>query len=65
MDRPRVTYTPCSEVTPEGQLNVLANVYRFILDCNAKKLGTEPAPESDGHDDHEMFRQEAKEAGMT
>ena len=60
-----MTYTPCSGARPEGELNVLANVYRFILDCNAKKLATEPAPESDGHDDHEMFRQGAKEANMT
>jgi hypothetical protein len=42
-------------------LEVLANVYRFILNCKAKKSATE----SDGHDDHEMFRQGAKEANMT
>ena len=41
MDRPRVTYTPRSDATPEGELNVLANVYRFILDCHAKKMAAE------------------------
>ena len=62
MDRPRVTYAPCSDATPEGELDVLAKVYRFILDCNARKLATEP----DGHDDHETFgRQGAKEASMS
>ena len=65
MDKPHISYQPRADATPKGEVNVLANVYRFILNCNAKKLGTEPAPESDGHDDHEMFRQEAKEAGMT
>jgi excisionase family DNA binding protein len=29
--------------TPEAaELNVLANVYRFILDCHAKKMAAEP-----------------------
>jgi hypothetical protein len=51
MDRPRVTYTPRSDATPEGELNMLANVYRFILDCHAKKMAVEPAPEPDGRDD--------------
>lgn len=32
-----VTYTPRPDATPEGELNALASVYRFILDCNAKK----------------------------
>ncbi len=42
MDRPRVTYTPRSDATPETELNVLANVYRFILDSHAKKMAAEP-----------------------
>jgi hypothetical protein len=40
--RPCITYAPRSEATPEAELNVLANVYRFILDCHAKKMATEP-----------------------
>ena len=29
---PRVTYTPCPDASPEGELTALANVYRFLLD---------------------------------
>ena len=37
MDSPRITYTSRPDATPEAELNVLADVYRFILDCHAKK----------------------------
>ena len=37
MDSPRITYTSRPDATPEAELNVLANVYRFILGCHAKK----------------------------
>jgi hypothetical protein len=50
MDSPRMTYTPRPDATPEAEVNVLANVYRFILDCLAKKEAAEPAPEPDGRD---------------
>jgi hypothetical protein len=50
VDKPSVTYTPRPDATPEAEVNVLANVYRFILDCHAKKMAAEPAPEPDGHD---------------
>ena len=46
MDSPRMTYTPRPDATPEAEVNVLANVYRFILDCLAKKEAAEP----DGRD---------------
>lgn len=58
---PRIVYTLRPDATPEGELNVLANVYRFILDCNAKKL----APEPDGHDDQEMSRSEGGQHDLT
>jgi hypothetical protein len=45
-----VTYTPRPDATPEAEVNVLANVYRFTLDCHAKKEAAEPAPEPDGRD---------------
>jgi hypothetical protein len=35
--RASVLYEPRSDTTPEAELNALANVYRFILDCHAKK----------------------------
>ena len=50
MDSPRITYTSRPGATAEAELNVLANVYRFILDCHAKKMAAEPAPEPDGRD---------------
>jgi hypothetical protein len=56
MDRPRVTYTPRSDATPEGELNRLANVYRFILDCHAKKMAAEPALAPDSRNDAAIVR---------
>ena len=47
MDGARITYALRSDATPEAELNVLANVYHFILDCHAKKKAVEPAPEPD------------------
>ena len=47
MDSPRITYALRSDATAEAELDVLANVYRFILDCHAKKKAVEPAPEPD------------------
>jgi hypothetical protein len=53
MSSPRITYTSRPDATPEAELNVLANVYRFILDCNANKKaapasGPDDAKESNG-----------------
>jgi hypothetical protein len=45
-----MTYTSRPDTAPETEVNVLANVYRFILDSRAKKMAAEPAPEPDGHD---------------
>ncbi len=43
MNSPRITYTSRPDATPQVELNVLANVYRFILDCHAKqKKAAEP-----------------------
>jgi hypothetical protein len=45
-----VVYEPRPDATLEAEVNVLANVYRFILDCHAKKMAAEPTPEPDGSD---------------
>ena len=37
MSAPRITYVPRLNATQEAELNVLASVYRFILDHRAKK----------------------------
>jgi hypothetical protein len=50
MNSTHITYTSRPDATPEAELAVLANVYRFILDRRAKKMAAEPAPEPDGHD---------------
>ena len=51
MSNPPIVYTPCLGATPEGELNALASVYRFILDCHAKKMAAEPTPEPDTRDE--------------
>ena len=43
MDRPSITYALRTDTTQEAEISTLANVYRFVLDCHAKK---EAAPES-------------------
>jgi hypothetical protein len=41
MDSPRLTYTPHPDATPEAQLKVLANVYRYVLlDSQTNKGGS-------------------------
>jgi hypothetical protein len=37
MSNPLITYTPRPDVSSEGELNALTTVYRFILNCHAKK----------------------------
>lgn len=45
---PRISYTPRSDATPEGEIAALASVYRLILGCHAKKKGTRPGAPDDG-----------------
>jgi hypothetical protein len=43
---PRISYAPRPDVTSEGEKWALAAVYKFVLDCNAKKKGgTRTAPD--------------------
>jgi hypothetical protein len=42
-----MTYSSRPDTTPGAEVNVLANVYRFILDSRAKKMAAEPTPEPD------------------
>jgi hypothetical protein len=37
MSSPRIAYSPRPDATPEAELSALTNVYRYILDCHAKK----------------------------
>ena len=40
-DAPHLIYTQRADTTAETELNALAAVYRFILDCHAKKVAAE------------------------
>jgi hypothetical protein len=39
MDSPRIIYTPRPDATPESEATALGAVYKFVLDCHAKKKG--------------------------
>jgi hypothetical protein len=52
MSNTRIASTPRSDATPETELNALASVYRYILDCHAKKK----AARSGGPDDVTKFK---------
>jgi len=54
--KPTVKYTPRLDATPKAELDALANVYRYILDCRAKTRVTEPASDSDSSNDAAMVR---------
>lgn len=44
-----VIYSPRSDATPGAELTALAVVYKFVLDCHAKKRGR--LPDKSGPDD--------------
>jgi hypothetical protein len=48
MDRVRSTYFPLPDITPEAELTTLANIYKFVLDCHAKKEAARPGDPDDG-----------------
>ena len=37
MPEPIIAYAPRPDATPEAETYALANIYRFVLDCRAKK----------------------------
>jgi hypothetical protein len=43
----RVVYISYSEATAAGELNTLAFVYRFVLDCYASKEAAQPGRPDD------------------
>jgi hypothetical protein len=47
MNSPRIAYAPRPDATPEGELNALANIYRFVLDSHVKKEATRPGSPDD------------------
>ena len=47
MSSPNVRYKPRPEATPEVAVDALSNVYRFILNCRAKKKAARPGGPDD------------------
>jgi hypothetical protein len=48
VDKPLLTYASSADASPEIELSTLANVYRFVLDCHAKKeAATSPVSRPD------------------
>ena len=43
MSEPRISYSVSLDTSPEAEAPVLCAVYKFVLDCHAKK---EAAPEN-------------------
>ena len=50
MSSPRIVYTPHPDATPESGVATLAGVYRFVLDCHAKKKATRPGGPDDAEE---------------
>jgi hypothetical protein len=44
----RVHYIARPDATPERELEALAAVYRFVLDCHKKRKEAAPASRADG-----------------
>ncbi len=49
MNNPCISYTPRPDTTPEGEVTLLTNVYKFILACHAKK-NADGVTSTDGDD---------------
>jgi hypothetical protein len=47
-----IAYRPRPDATPEGELGVLAAVYRFVLDCGEARRAEETRKAA-GHSDRE------------
>jgi hypothetical protein len=43
----QILYTPRRDITPDGELNALAAVYKCILDCRRKQEGGPPTAPDD------------------
>ena len=62
MSNPQITYTPHREVSPESELDVLANIYAYLIRTHDSKRTAEPAQPCAGDTTSSTRR---KEAGMT
>ena len=47
MPKSTVTYAPRATATSEAEICARSNVYRFVLDCHARKEATRPGSPED------------------
>ena len=61
MSSARITYSLRPDTTPEAEVNVLANCYRFILfGGNASKQEAAESTQPDGREDHKKLAAEQR-----
>ena len=67
-DNPAIVYRPRADASPEAELDALASVYKFVLDCSDARRGNEKAegrlPSPDGRDDAKEIRNECAANGI-
>jgi hypothetical protein len=56
MNRPRITYTPRPDARPEGELDTIVAVYRFILDCHKRKKAAPASRPDDAEGESDGIR---------
>jgi hypothetical protein len=56
MNSTHITYTRRSDATSEAEVAALVAIYKFVLDCHAKKMAAEPTPGPDGRNDAAIVR---------
>ena len=64
MDKPAISYAHRPDATPEAESSALTNVYRFVLDCHAKK-GAATSPVSRPDDGTKVKEDSANEHRST
>jgi hypothetical protein len=55
--KPYVTYAPCPDATPEGELAALTATYAFVIQAHEQKKAAAPAKERRKEVDSEERRQ--------
>ena len=60
MSNPRITYTPHPDASPESELEVLANIYAYLIRNHDSKRAAESAQLRTGEAQSSMRRKEAE-----
>ena len=53
MDKPSISYAARPDATPETEIFAVANVYKFALDCHAKKKAAPKSRPNDARKDQD------------